>query len=260
MKLLVADDSITIQKIVTLAFAGEDIAVEAVSSGEAALESATIFRPDVVLADVFMPGMSGYQVCESIKNNTEMPEIPVILLVGAFEPFDKSEADRVGCDGHLTKPFDTSELIEMIRSLVGESMMPYTDETPEQPAAEGTAPSVCAGADHVSRRAGGLVSPDVWDSYLGSSCLVEVFDPETRAAAHAVSLLHPKKDASTVSNSEAGEKPQNGNRVSDNLLDLIVDKVMRRMSSDVIREVAWEVVPELSEVLIRRAIEEQKQS
>jgi CheY-like chemotaxis protein len=260
MKLLVADDSITIQKIVTLAFAGEDVAVEAVSSGEAALESATVFKPDVVLADVFMPGISGYQVCESIKSNPEMSEIPVILLVGAFEPFDKSEADRVGCDGHLTKPFDTSELIEMIRSLVGESMMPNNDETPDQPASEETEPSLSSDTDSVPREARGLVSPDVWDSYLGSSCLVEVFDPETRAAAHAVSLLHPKKDALRASNSDAGEKRQDDNAVSDSLLDIIVDKVMRRMSSDVIREVAWEVVPELSEVLVRRVIEEQKQS
>jgi CheY-like chemotaxis protein len=259
-KLLVADDSVTIQKIVGLAFNAEDAVIEAVSSGDAAMDTARIFKPDIVLADVFMPGMGGYEVCESIKNDSELAETPVILLVGTFEPFDESEAARVKCDGHITKPFDTSELIEMVRSLVGDKMMPQNGETPMQSLPEETEPAASAKPPSSFPDAKGLVNPGVWDSYLGSSSVVEMFDPETRAAAHALSLLQAKQDAASDSSPESGNKPESGDEVSENLLDIIVERVMRRMSSDVIREVAWEVVPELSEVLLRRVIEEQNQS
>ena len=123
LKLLVADDSVTIQKIINLAFNAEDAVVESVSSGDAAMDAVRVFKPDVILADVFMPGCNGYEVCERIKRDPELQNIPVILLVGTFEPFDEPEASRVRCDAHLSKPFDTSELIETVRSLVGDKMM-----------------------------------------------------------------------------------------------------------------------------------------
>ncbi len=117
-KLLVADDSVTIQKVVQLTFAGEDVAIEAVSSGDQAVEKARALRPDMMLADVYMPGLNGYEVCSSIKADAELAGTPVVLLVGTFEPFDEAEAARVRSDGHLTKPFDTSELIQLVRSLI----------------------------------------------------------------------------------------------------------------------------------------------
>src|SRR5439155_7818145 len=115
--LLLADDSLTIHKLVSLSFAGEDVRVEAVTGGEEAIEKARSLRPDVIMADVFMPGKSGYEVCEAVKNDPVLSAIPVILLIGTLEPFDASEASRVGCDGHLTKPFDSVELVEMVRAL-----------------------------------------------------------------------------------------------------------------------------------------------
>ncbi|MBN2339163.1 MAG: response regulator, partial [Acidobacteria bacterium] len=119
LRLLVADDSVTIQKMVRLAFGAEDAEVEAVSSGEAALEALRRFRPDIVLADALMPGIGGYELCERIREEPEFSRLPVILLSGTFEPFDPQEAERVGADGHLCKPFDTSELIDRVHSLAG---------------------------------------------------------------------------------------------------------------------------------------------
>jgi CheY-like chemotaxis protein len=58
--------------------------------------------PDIVLADIFMPGLNGYEVCEHIKRNERFRHIPVMLLVGSFEPFDEAEARRVGADDYLT--------------------------------------------------------------------------------------------------------------------------------------------------------------
>ena len=114
-KLLLADDSITIQKVVDLTFADEGVSVVCVSNGREAIELLAEFAPDVVLADVFMPEMNGYEVCEYIKQNDKFKHIPVMLLVGSFEPFDEEEARRVGANDTLTKPFQSiRRLIEKV--------------------------------------------------------------------------------------------------------------------------------------------------
>ncbi|HKG22448.1 MAG TPA: response regulator, partial [Blastocatellia bacterium] len=110
-KILLADDSITIQKVVNLTFADEGIDVVAVSNGEMAERRLGEINPDLVLADIFMPGKNGYELCEFIKQSPDFRDIPVILLVGAFEPFDQVEARRVRADAHLTKPFESRTLV-----------------------------------------------------------------------------------------------------------------------------------------------------
>lgn len=118
-KLLLADDSITIQKVVDLTFADEGVNVLCVSNGREAIERLDDFRPDVVLADVFMPQMNGYEVCEYIKQSDRLRHIPVMLLVGSFEPFDEKEARRVGANDTLTKPFQSiKRLIDKVGILV----------------------------------------------------------------------------------------------------------------------------------------------
>jgi len=116
--ILLADDSITIQKIVNLTFSGEGIEVVTVGNGEAAVKKIHEIRPALVLADIFMPGKNGYEVCDYIKNDPSLSATPVILLVGAFEPFDSNEAARVKADGHLTKPFEIKVLISAVNSLI----------------------------------------------------------------------------------------------------------------------------------------------
>jgi len=159
--LLLADDSLTIHKLVSLSFAGEDVRVEAVTGGEEAIEKARSLRPDVIMADVFMPGKSGYEVCEAVKNDPVLSAIPVILLIGTLEPFDASEASRVGCDGHLTKPFDSVELVEMVRALA-ERGAAAAQSTPggERRATETT-----------------LVSARTRESFLGSGSILDLFGP-----------------------------------------------------------------------------------
>jgi CheY-like chemotaxis protein len=241
MKIFVADDSVTTQKVVGLAFSGEDVTVEAVSNGNAALDSIKKFRPDVVLADVVMPGCNGYEVCARIKEDPEFSGVPVILLVGAFEPFDELEAARVRSDGCLTKPFDTSELTRMIRSLI--SKQPALQEgQPARPQQK-----------EVESGLRGTVSRSVLDSFLGSNRILDLISPETvNAYAQARVLREIKAEPDNKVLSE-GDMPED-------LLNAIVDKVVRRMSNEVVREVAWEVVPELSEAIIRRSLEERNKS
>jgi CheY-like chemotaxis protein len=116
-RILVADDNSNIQKMVGLALKDQGIDVIAVGNGEAAVRKIADLRPDLVLADVFMPVRNGYEVCKFVKDNSSLAHIPVILLVGAFDPLDEQEAQRVGADGVLKKPFVPPDpLISMVKS------------------------------------------------------------------------------------------------------------------------------------------------
>src|SRR5271163_2155801 len=116
-RILVADDNTNIQKMVVLAFQERGVEVIAVGNGEAAVRKLADFSPDLVLADVFMPVRNGYEVCEFVKKDSRFAHVPVILLVGAFDPLDEKEARRVGADGVLKKPFVPPDpLIAMVMS------------------------------------------------------------------------------------------------------------------------------------------------
>jgi len=116
-RILVADDNSNIQKMVGLALKDQGIDVIAVGNGEAAVRKISDVRPDLVLADVFMPVRNGYEVCKYVKDDSSLAHIPVILLVGAFDPLDEQEAQRVGADGVLKKPFVPPDpLISMVKS------------------------------------------------------------------------------------------------------------------------------------------------
>jgi CheY-like chemotaxis protein len=133
-KLLLADDSATIQKVIDLTFADEGVQVVSVSSGREAIDRLLEVRPDVVLADVFMPSPSGYEVCEYVKTNEQLKHIPVMLLVGSFEPFDEAEARRVGADDILTKPFQSiRRLIDRVGALVSSPPVEKENPTAELP-------------------------------------------------------------------------------------------------------------------------------
>lgn len=118
--LLLADDSVVIQKLVGLSFANEDIELVAVDNGDDAISRARECKPDIVLADVVMPGKSGYEVCSEIRNNPELADTPVLLLTGTFEAFDESRATDVGATGHITKPFEAQALVDRVHQLLAE--------------------------------------------------------------------------------------------------------------------------------------------
>jgi len=120
-KILLADDSITIQKVIELTFSDEDFEVVTVSNGRLAVEKVQEVRPDLVLCDIIMPEKDGYEVCDFIKKNPATAQIPVLLLTGAFEPFDQERASRVGCDGFLAKPFEPQTLIAKVKELLNQA-------------------------------------------------------------------------------------------------------------------------------------------
>jgi CheY-like chemotaxis protein len=131
-KLLLADDSITIQRVIELTFSGEDVQVVAVGDGEQAIARIPGERPDVVLADIAMPKRSGYEVSAFVKGRPDLRHIPVLLLAGAFEPVDQARAEQVQCDGVLVKPFEPSQMIARVRELIDR---PRTNAPPGPPPA-----------------------------------------------------------------------------------------------------------------------------
>ena len=116
--ILLADDSLTIQKVIELTFSDTDYELTTVSNGAEALAAVDRARPDLVMADVVMPGKNGYEVCEAIKANPTLQDIPVILLSGTFEPFDRDRAERARANAIVTKPFDSKNLLVQVETLL----------------------------------------------------------------------------------------------------------------------------------------------
>lgn len=121
-RILVADDNSNIHRTVSLALKDAGVEVVAVANGEAAVRKIAEIKPDLVLADVFMPVRSGYEVCEFVKHDPRFAHTPVVLLIGAFDPFDEREAQRVQADGILKKPFvPPDSLVRMVGDLLAQS-------------------------------------------------------------------------------------------------------------------------------------------
>jgi CheY-like chemotaxis protein len=130
--LLLADDSITIQRVIELTFADEDVRVIAVSDGDQAIARMDADPPDIVLADVGMPKRDGYEVAAHVKQTPALAHIPVLLLTGAFQPVDEARASAIGCDGVLAKPFEPQIVISRVKELLG-SVEPRPASAPPQP-------------------------------------------------------------------------------------------------------------------------------
>src|SRR6266850_7834029 len=115
--LLLADDSKTIQQAVGMTFAREDLSVVVVDDVEAALQAAKQLKPDLILADVSMPRLGGYELCQRIRADAALKDVPVLLL-GGPTPIDPAKAIAVGANGHMPKPFDSAKLIEHVKTIL----------------------------------------------------------------------------------------------------------------------------------------------
>jgi DNA-binding response OmpR family regulator len=139
-KILLADDSPTIQRLVTQTFADSDFDIVSVSNGEAALRKFEDIHPHIVLADIYMPGKNGYEVCAYFKIHAALAATPVILLVGAFDAFDEQTAATAGAAASITKPFEPGALVELVTSVLT-SQAPPVETPPAQVDAGGASPN-----------------------------------------------------------------------------------------------------------------------
>lgn len=231
--ILLADDSVTIRKIVELTFSDTDIRVEAVASGREALERLNDLRPDLVLADVVMPGPSGYELCRTIKHSDR--PIPVLLLAGTFEPFDAEQARDCGSDGHVTKPFDSRRLVERVEQLLAHG----------KPEADSAEVGATAPADDLEAMFDDLAVPALgWDG-------VDVLTPQPDDGGPV-----GQAEAAAPPESEVVETTPATLTLSPADIDAIAARVVERLSERVLREIAWDVVPDLADIIVRERIRE----
>ncbi|MED5353244.1 MAG: response regulator [Nitrospinota bacterium] len=119
LRILVADDSITIQKIVAMAFANEDVEVEGIGNGKEAFDKIPDFKPDIVLADVDMPGLNGFELSQKIKSTPDLASIKVLLLASDFEDFDEENFKKCLAENHISKPFKSDNIVQMVTRVMG---------------------------------------------------------------------------------------------------------------------------------------------
>jgi len=151
-KILLADDSVTAQNMGRKILADAGYEVTAVNNGSAALKKILELKPDLVILDVYMPGYSGLEVCQRLKESQETARIPVLLSVGKLEPFKPEESQRVRADGFIVKPFEASELLSALSKLE-DKVVPRTE--PSKPGRFARAMAAAEEADRGGRNATG---------------------------------------------------------------------------------------------------------
>jgi CheY-like chemotaxis protein len=231
-KILLADDSLTIQKVVELTFMEGDYEVSAVSNGDEALSRLGEMSPDVVIADVHMPGADGFEICRATKQHH--PGVPVLLLVGTFEPFEDSAAQDAGADAHLKKPFDSQELLRLVQDLL------------------------TAAGDQVP---GGIEEPEAISTNDFGEDLGGVFGGGQSLESEAAVVVEPQaaEEQGETFSEEVAVQESTGDEMaglSDDDVDRIARRVVQLMSDQTVREISWDVIPDLAEILIKDRIRE----
>ena len=141
-RILPADDSPHAQRMGERILREEGFEVVSLTDGDAAMLRLADVDPDLILADVFLPGKSGFDLCRYVKSEARFKHVRVVLTAGLLEPFDEDEAKRAGCDAILKKPFEASKLVTTIDPLVKEAQLArglFADivaSAPPSPAAE----------------------------------------------------------------------------------------------------------------------------
>jgi len=280
--ILLADDSVTIQKVVELTFMDEDFRVVSVGTGTEAIESLAEAAPDLVIADVHMPGADGYEVAERVRD--ERPGTPVLLLAGTFEVFDQERADAVGASAHLKKPFDSQELLRRVRELLegAPQAAPVAPAPPPAPYSAETSEVATLTPAEVAWPATEIAEPEEvvsWSVESAAETAAAEAAEETPPAAESAAEALPEIEAespfapapdlpeeSTIAPAPAGAAQEAAVRGGFNgsLSDEDVERIARRIAEligdRVVREVAWEVVPDLAEVLLKARIRELESS
>jgi CheY-like chemotaxis protein len=190
-KILLADDSVTAQNMGRKILADAGYEVIAVNNGSAALKKIAELKPDLVILDVYMPGYSGLEVCQRLKESQETARIPVLLSVGKLEPFKPEEAQRVRADSYIVKPFEASELLSALSKLE-DKVVPRAE-----PSKPGRFARAMAAAEETSRgRKETASDQNGWSSRIGFPH--EKTQPEEKVADDSAIYNPMNRDLRTV--------------------------------------------------------------
>jgi CheY-like chemotaxis protein len=237
VNILVADDSMTMRRIIELTFAGEDASVTVVDSGDAAIARAADLAPDIVLADASMP-VDGYKVASAIKATPGLERTAVIVLASQKHPYDEAKGKAAGVDDHVIKPFDTQHVIDKVKRVLA------------QPRAAAAAAKPAAAQPPAAPR-----GPNKTMAFERPAAQQPPAAPPPRAPAAAPAAKPAPAAAMPMAAAIASATSGDLARKLDGL-GLTADQVqgVLALSRDVIERVVWEVVPDLAETLIREEI------
>lgn len=119
-KILVIDDETELLKAISIRLKTSGYEVSTAQDGQEGLEKAKSLNPDLIVLDILMPKMDGYEVCRLLKFDEKYKSIPVIMLTAKTQDIDKAMGKKVGADDYITKPFETQDLVEKIKKYIGE--------------------------------------------------------------------------------------------------------------------------------------------
>lgn len=261
MRILIAEDSVTMRRVMQMTFAGENVELLEVDSGELALERGRDFMPDVAFVDASLPGMDGYDLTRAIKADPQLAGVPVILMASQHRPFDNSRGASVGVDDHIVKPFDSQEAIDKAHRFAG--ALPVEEVASAAVTGRPTPPPSDAPPVPQVRRA---PPPLPVGQPIAQSARPMAPTPVAHAAISVAPEPQPAVSAPSAPAASVAEPSSapgaNGNAMSDSVvarlaaLGLTQEQVegVLRISAEVVERVVWEVVPELAEAMIREEL------
>ncbi len=186
IKVLVADDSITIQKVIGIIFGGDEYSLTVVDNGKAAVEKALEIIPDILLIDALMPGMTGYEVAETVRSTPSLSDKPILILTGSFEPFDEEKAKKCGADDFISKPFESQQIIAKVKELLelGGTRTKSAAVSQQQPAPEIISEQI----PEVSAPTNDIPAPVLEQQQSEPTDIWGAFSPEVEAPNEAVAV------------------------------------------------------------------------
>lgn len=292
VKILAADDSQTMRKVLEMTFAGESVEIETVASGEAAVERASETSPDLVIADASM-AMDGYEVARALKTSPATQNVAVIVLASQHHPYDAEKGRAAGVDDHILKPYDSQAMIDKARDVltkpraraVGAPASAAVPPARPAPPAPPKPPGLPARPGGIARPGSAAPSPRSTVAFgavappkpAPGRPILELAEEEPKEAvpatppraptpAPAQPVVPSPKPAAAAPVAKPIAKPAaaaaaatatNGDmaaRLAE--LGLTHEQIegVLGLSREVIERVVWEVVPDLAEVIIREEI------
>ena len=283
-KILVADDSATMRRVLEMTFAGEDARVMAVDNGEAAVNKAGELIPDVVFADASMSGVDGYEVARRIKSNPQLAKVAVIVMASQHTPYDDGKGRAAGVDDHIPNPFDTQSVIDKLSQVLSRPRaLPAGTDGPKpvaapppavpRPAPLGApaAPARSAVGNATRMGIGGPVpapapaGPAAAPRPAPIPAAATAAPQPVRSAAPAAAVAAPAPAAVRPAPAPAPAAPAPSAAIEGATANLAqklgglglsreqVEGVLA-LSREVVEQVVWEVVPVLAEQLIKEEI------
>ena len=261
IKILLDDDSITIQKVAGIIFGSEEYSLTVVDNGKAAVEKARELNPDILLIDALMPGMSGYEVCEAVRATPSISTKPILLLTGSFEPFDETKAKSCGADDFLAKQFESQQIVSKVKELIerGSSRSIVSVAAEQSPFTPPPVPDTAKKP---------VVADDIWGTFTASAEPAPAAPPaakESQVEKSIGSQWIPVEEE-TFAFEEESPLEQTAPAVVPvttaapaALTEEQLREALAATSKDVIERIVWEVVPDMAEALIKEAIRKIKE-